>query len=474
MKKIKLNKKILLLFLIFIFTIFVRFYNLKITARFTRDESSDLVSIKRIIDQKDITLIGPIAEGNTGIFSSLTYYISLPFVFFSKNNPLGPALATAFYGSLTVLLIWLFLKKEKIKWLPIFLLPAIFSPYVETSRWAWNPHFIPFWQILGILILNSNFPLSILISGIIFGLTIHQHWYSIFFCLGLVFLVYKKNKNIKDIILYSIGLFISIVPFIIFDITHPPGLFFSRMLYFSPISSNNHFSIINFFIKFINTPLQFFQYISYGNKIFIWITLLLSTILLIKNIRLKKTSLNLFLVPILFQFLGLSFISPPIANRYLIPAILFFILWLAKNLKSNISRLIIISLIISSLFSLSKILSQNDSTNNIEALNKITNIIKNDLSQSNSNTFNLVVLQSPDGNTKGSRFRDLLKVQNIYPLSSDDYQNPKTLYVISYNSWDKIREDPAYEMSHFRKDSPDNYWQIENSKWIVYKIDKLN
>lgn len=130
------NKSKLFLYFIVLFTItvFIRFFNLNITARFTRDESSDLVSIKRIIDQKDITLIGPIAEGNTGIFSSLTYYISLPFAMFSNNNPLGPVWAAAFYGSLTVLLIWLFFKKEKIKWLPIFLLPVVISPYVEISR----------------------------------------------------------------------------------------------------------------------------------------------------------------------------------------------------------------------------------------------------------------------------------------------------------------------------------------------------
>ena len=457
---------------LFIFTIFIRFYNLNITARFTRDESSDLVSIKRIIDEKDITLIGPIAEGNTGIFSSLTYYISLPFVFFSKNNPLGPAWATAFYGSLTVLLIWLFLKKEKIKWLPIFLLPVIISPLVIISRWAWNPHFIPFWQILGILIINSSFPLNFLISGLIFGLTIHQHWYAIFSCFGLIFIIYKKNKKIKNIISYLIGLFISITPFIIFDITHPPGLFFSRMLYFSPLS-DSHFNMIKTFIKLINIPIQFTQYISYSNQIFGSIILVLSFLLILKNILHKNHSLNLFLIPIFFQFIGLTLISSTIADRYLIPSILFFIIWLAKNIKSNISKLIIVIIIISSLISLPKILSQNDWTNNIKALKEITNIIKNDSLQ-NNHTFNLVVLQSPDGNTKGSRFRDLLKIQNIYPLSPDDYQTSQTLYVISYSPWDKIKEDPAYEMSHFRKDSPDNYWQIENSKWIVYKVDKLN
>lgn len=472
MKFFQNKKNIFFLFLVFL-SIFLRLYNLNTTARFTRDESSDLVSMKRIIDQKDITLIGPIAEGNTGIFSSLTYYISLPFVYFSKFDPIGPVMAVSFYGLITVFLIWFFFKKEKVKWLPFFLLPVLISPFVEISRWAWNPHFIPFWQILGLIIFISNIPFHLVITGILFGLTIHQHWYSVFSCLGLTILIYQKNKKIKDIFHYLIGLFISIVPFIIFDLTHPPGLFLSRMLYFSPVSTTNHFNLINFFIKFIKIPLQFTQYISSSNQIFGWTILILSLILISKNLLNKKHSLNLFLVPIAFQFIGLSFISSPIADRYLIPSILFFIIWLSKNSKSIISKLIVLIIITSSISSLPRILTQIDWTNNINALKEITKIIEIESTKTN-NPFNLVVLQSPDGNTKGTRFRDLLKIKNINPLPPEDYQTPKTLYVISYNSWEKIKEDPAYEMSHFRKNSPDDSWQIDNSSWILYKVDKFH
>lgn len=456
---------------LFIVAIFVRFYNLNTTARFTRDESSDLVSMTRIIDQKDITLIGPIAEGYSGIFSSLTYYISLPFVYLSKSDPLGPVVAASFYGLLTIVFSWLFFKKEKVKWLPLFLLPVIISPFVEMSRWAWNPHFIPFWQILGLLVFISSIPYSSLIVGVLFGLTIHQHWYSVFYCLGFVFLIYKKNKKLKDLIQYIVGLFIAITPFIIFDITHPPGLFLSRMLYFSPVVSNSY-NFTNILAKFVQMPFQFIQYITYNNQILSWIIILFSIIILVKNILRKEHSSNLFLIPILAQFIGLSLISSAIANRYLIPCILFYILWLSKNLKSIFSKSIVLIIIISSLIGLPKILTQNDWTNNIGALKQITTIIKEDSIQTN-NSFNLVVLQSPDGNTKGSRFRDLLKIQNINPLPPEDYKTPKTLFVISYGSWDKIKEDPAYEMSHFRKNSPDNYWQIKNSQWILYKVNRL-
>lgn len=459
------------LILLFFSGIFLRFFNLSTTARFTRDESSDLIKMKQIIDQKDITLIGPTAEGNTGIFSSLTYYISLPFVYFSKNNPVSPAWASAFYGSITILLIWIYFKKQKDIWKPIYFLPIVLTPFIQMSRWAWNPHFIPFWQILGILILNSSLPLNFLISGLIFGLTIHQHWYAVFSCLGIAILILIKNKKFKPLFYFLIGLFISICPFILFDLTHPPGLFFSRMLYFSPVAINQSLNIFSVFSRVLTIPFQFFNYLTFHQPILTWLIILLTTILTIKNFYQKKSSLNLFLIPILFQFLGLSIISTPIEDRYLIPGIIFFIIWLFYNSKNILAKILIITLIFSGLYSLPKIIFQNDWTNNLTALTEITQIIEN--KSSSINKFNLVVLQSPDQNTKGSRFRDLLKIKNINPLPSEDYSNPNSLFVITYSdNWEKIKTDPAYEMDHFRKNQPNQVWKIKNSQWFLYQVNK--
>ena len=468
--KNKLKKYLPFTILIFI-TIFLRFYNLNTTARFTRDESSDLVRIKQIIDNKDITLIGPIAEGNTGIFSSLTYYISLPFVYLSGFKPVGPVLATAFYGTITVILIFLFFKKQKNIWPLIFLLPVTLSPLVEISRWAWNPHFIPFWQIVGILTLYSPIPINLLITGFLFGLTIHQHWYAIFSCAGLAVLIFIQNKKIKPVIKFLSGIFISLLPFVLFDLTHPPGLFITRMLYFSPVSLNQSFHFSSFFQKLIIAPYQFTDYLTYHQTIFTWLIITLTLILIINNICQKYYKNNFFLIPVLFQFLGLSLISDPIVDRYLIPGILFFLIWLTQNSSKIIAKIIITLLIFSSFLSLPKILRQNNFNTNIQALTNITQIIEN---QINSNDkFNLVVLQSPDQNTKGLRFRDLLKIDNIQILPPEDYSNPDILFVITYSdNWEKIKTDPAYEMDHFRKNQPDNIWKIENSQWILYQINK--
>jgi len=447
----------IIIFLFFI-TCFLRLYNIQTTARFTRDESSDLVSIKKIYDNRKITLIGPIGEGNVAVFSSLTYYLCLPFAILFKFDPISPVIATSIFGIITVLLIWKLLFLQKIKPNLLFLIPIFIFPYLESSRWAWNPHFVPFWQVIGSIFFYLNIPFHFLLSGLIFGLTIHQHWYAAFSCIGVALLLFIETKKIKTLVQFVIGLFLSTLPFIVFDLTHPPGLFFSRMINFSPISvgqnNTNIFSIIT----------QFFSYLVNGNQTIGIIILFLSLILIIYR-------QNKYLIPIIFQFLGLSLISTPITNRYLLPCVLFYILWLSQNINHKLTKLIIVTILITNIYYLPKVLFQNDWSTNIKALKQITQIITSESKKDNL-PFNLIVLQSQDGNTKGSRFRDLLQLQSVQPLSPNDYDHPQSLFVISQNNWDKVKTDSAYEINNFRSDTPTSSWKINNSVWFLYKVNK--
>jgi hypothetical protein len=414
--------------------------------------------MKKIYDNHKITLIGPIGEGNVAIFSSLTYYLCLPFAILYKFDPIGPVVATAFFGIATVLLIWKLFYLQKAKFNLLFLIPVFIFPYLESSRWAWNPHFVPFWQIFGLILFYSHLPFNFLLSGLAFGLTIHQHWYAAFACLGMAVFSFVETKKFKPLIYFGIGLFISALPFVLFDLTHPPGLFFSRMINFSPISAGQNNTNIVSIIS------HFFSYLVNGNQI-------IGTSILLLSLALILYRKNNYLIPIIFQFLGLSLISTPIANRYLLPCVLFYILWLSQNINHKLTKLIIVIILITNIYYLPKVLSQNDWSTNIKALRQITQIITTE-SRKDNLPFNLIVLQSQDGNTKGSRFRDLLQLQNIHPLSPDDYDHPQNLFVISQNGWDKVKTDGAYEINNFRRDFPTSSWKIDNSVWFLYKVNK--
>src|SRR3989339_1082519 len=90
--------------LFIILLIFTRFFNLEKTARFIWDESSDLVNIRRIYIQKDITLIGPISEDGNKVFGSLTYYMLIPFAVIGNFDPASTAYGAAFWGVITGIL----------------------------------------------------------------------------------------------------------------------------------------------------------------------------------------------------------------------------------------------------------------------------------------------------------------------------------------------------------------------------------
>lgn len=436
-----------------------RFYNLGISSRFIWDESSDLVRMSELYLHPKLTLIGPMSQDGVKIFSSLTYYLTLPFVAIFKFSPVSSAYATAFFGVLTILILFIALKKIKINKTTLTLSLILFLisfPLLESSRWAWNPHFIPFWQSLAILFLFFNLPLLSLLSGLFMGATIHHHWYAVFSSLGIGF---KK-------IYYYLGIFIAILPFIVFDLTHPPGLFLSRALFFSPISPTNHSFNLAVIYKI---PLQLFTYLSGNNQILGFLILILSLFLIIKN---KKKINFTYLFPVIFQLFGLMLIKGEIFTHYLLPAVLFFYLFVIINAnKIKIFNLVLICLILSNFFSLKKIFFQNDWSTNINAINEITNIIESQSKQDKAK-FNIAVLASPDPNTKGQRFRDLLRLRNIDTAPDHDYQNINQVYFLSYASWDKLIQDPSYEINNFRNSKPISTWPIKNSSWILYKVQK--
>jgi hypothetical protein len=128
-------------------------------------------------------------------------------------------------------------------------------------------------------------------------------------------------------------------------------------------------------------------------------------------------------------------------------------------------------LIIFNLFNLPTALNFSDWSGNIQAQKQIVSLIS--LDQKNNSSYNLIVLQSPDGNTLGLRFKDQLLLKNISPANVNDYHNINTLYVISYQpDWTRLSRDPAYELNDFRSAKPISSTKIHGSDWIVYQLSK--
>ena len=445
-----------------------RFYNLETSARFLWDESSDLVRMQELYQNPRLTMVGPISEDNVKVFGSLTYYLTLPFVAIFNFSPVSAAYATAFFGILTVILLILVFKKfkEPISLIIIFIILTSY-PLLQSARWAWNPHFVPFWQALGLFSFLAWGNIGIVLSGLFFGLTIHHHYYALFAAIGFgLVVVWKKELRFKKIFLYILGLGIAISPFVLFDLTHPPGLFISRMIAFGQISNEvGSFSLTTVFNNLINTPLKFTKYLGGSSLIFGIIILVLS---LLNIFKLKKDAGQKWILVVITQFLGLALISGRVDDHYLLPAVIFYYLWIITSYKKSlISKILIYVLIISNIIALPALINRNNWETNIKASEDITNYVINKC-QSDCKNYNLAVLSSPDMNTKGRRYRDLLKIKNIELATIDKYSDLKGVFFVSYTDWNDLKKDPSYEIDHYRNLNPTEVQYIKNSKWKVY------
>ena len=473
-RSLPLLKPTLLVF--FLFLLITRFYNLENTARFIWDESSDLVNMHQIFVEKKLTLVGPISEDGTKVFGSLTYYLLLPFAAIGNFNPASPVYGAAFYGLITALLLFLLLRRIHS---PGPLLPTIliisWFPLVQTSRWAWNPNFIPLWTTISLLLFLKNTPLSLLLSGFTIGLTIHHHYLSAFALTGftLALLVhFIRQKHFSLFLLFLLGIAMSLTPFLIFDLRHPPGLFLTKILYFNHLDTP--FSIKSFSYKFFALYKSMLFYFTQSRLISLSLYFLLP-LLAIVDLKHRSPAL-IFFLPALIQLLGLTFIYYDNQSfHYFLPLLIFVFIWLTYPRKSPVHFLplsILALITIASLFTIGRQITSKTWQTNIPLVRSITQTIQKEVITEDLKNSNLAVLSSPDNNTYGRRYRDLLLIQNIPLKTKAEYEISDHLFVISTSQEEVVRQDPAYEMKFFRSGPLIKSWTIPNSDWKIYRLDR--
>ncbi|MBU3956794.1 hypothetical protein KKI19_00735 [Patescibacteria group bacterium] len=473
----KKQRRILLLLVTIILCVLTRTLFLDTSARFIWDESGDLVRMHEIFKEKKVTLIGPISQDKINVYGSLTYYMFLPFALLFQFDPIGPVIGAAFYSLVSIFLLAVILWK-KFGWNlvgSILFLSFIF-PFLQAGRWAWNPNLVPFWQILSLFVYFSVFLKSkrgiwLFFSGFLQSLAVHNHWYAVFALAGFsvfVFLTSPRQKKWCYFLIFLTGVSVGLAPFLVFDLTHPPGLFITRMIYFSPLSlSQGAFSMKTFFLRSISLPYQFLFYF-FQERLISWLMLILLLLFFLKE-RLVK---NLLLLPLFFLFIGLSLIGGEVYQHYFLSGVVFLVIWLFYCKKSVhhscFQKLIILLFFVFSIKPSISELLKNDWSTNIAATRKIVMTISSDIESRNCN---LVVVASPDLNTKGKRYRDLLFLKGINLLPEDNYRDNECLYVVSSSDEATIRKDPAYELDRIRNMSATKEWQIKNSIWNVYRFD---
>jgi hypothetical protein len=467
-----MNKKLLYLF-IFCTIVFVRVYGLDDTARFTQDESTDLVRMHQYWQDKKITLVGPISTDNTKVFGSLTYYMQMPFAVSGNFDPISPVYAMAFWGALTALLLLIITAQvnKKMLWLAA-ILAIIWYPLLETSRWAWNPHLVLFWIALGLAILVTkkrtvfwNFAV-----GVCFGLTIHHHYIALLATATFIgwqsVLLIRQRKCVLAAALFF-GYAFPFVPFLIFDLRHPPGLFINRYLLGdgTPHLATTDVDIASRFIRGIMVA----GFTIVKNQFFA-LGVLISSLLLVVIDLFKRNKSLWWLLPVLSQIL-ISLVLENYETRYFLPALLFYYVWLIhprRDKKSIFFQRIVGGIIIAGSLWTIPLLAKPEAQPSIRVLRSASNAIAEIYNSHHIKNANVAAVASPDGDLISLKYRDLLSLRNVPLRAASEYDASENLFVISTSDENTVKGDASAPMVMFKNAILKESYPLAVSPWKLY------
>jgi len=488
----KYRPQLIPLLLIVLLAAFLRLYRIDVLMRFIWDEGRDMSAIRNIIVNQDLTLMGPFNEigGKTDFFGVFHYYLMLPALWLANFNPVGPAIFTAMLGVATVFCSYIWLKK----WLKPNLalamtaLLAVSPLAVKYTQWPWNPNTTGFFAILLLLSLQKwqtkpKYWLACL-SGLLLGLLFQLHYFTI--ALGLPILLtilWQKKLSWRKKFLHSaLAGFFCFLPnlsFVIFDLTHE-GFYRKHLVASFSSSGQNNYFIFQPWTIFTQAPLYIFDVASkfFAHKIlgaaaslgfFFWLIQSLKT-----GFKQKKALPSFKLATAWTGFLLIVTLFPDVKNDYHSAA-----LWLALPLSlitqtkfiwnkiKPFFRFILLTFLIIFLIWQNKFWRVPDWSQNMPLVREASLIIAQDVKQQQlDHKFN--VASFVDSDTRATRFRYFIEVENLQAMHHDRYPESHVLYVITPHTWEETKKNPAWELETFREQEANLLGEKQN--WKVYQI----
>ena len=348
------------LFLTLLLALFVRIYRTEALLGFYYDQGRDAMVIWRLWNEGKFFLIGPVT-GLAGIFlGPFYYYLIAPFYLISGGNPVLPAVFLAFLATIAIYFLYLLGKElqDRITGLIAAVIAGFSYHIVPASRWLSNPTPILLSSVLLLLsmwkIVKGESKKWWIAITLIIGVSLHFEAASAVFYLPmiLVFAIWqKKNLPDKKVFLVSSTVFVgTLLPQILFNFRHGNILFenFTRMFV-----EDESFKLS--FWQVLSTRMSYFWAVFYSKilpGLKTWVLAISAIVLGISIKRKKEFNKNALILLIIFlgvPMLGFIFFQGNFGNiydyymtGYYLPIILLFSMGLAKLLKTNLGRTIVL------------------------------------------------------------------------------------------------------------------------------------
>ena len=338
-------KEYLILGIIVVWAFFLRVYHINTDLLYHRDQGLVAMDIYRIWHEKKISLIGAPTDVD-GLFHSPVYYwILTPFYWLGKGDIVYPAVFQILFEMFSLPFLYLAIKKlfDKNTAFLTLVFYAISYSLISYSRWFITVPFIL--PLTNLFLFTLIYKKGIFINSLLVGMISQTNAAVGVFYLPFLFFHYKKQLNIKNILLIVLGFLIPAIPLIIFQFRHD-FITIKTVMNYSSTSAGLGFSFnvpwnnLMIFLKEVN-HLTLYPYIFISCLIFIYGLL-----------KIKKEKLLIytyFLIPFIF----LSFYQRGAISFFYIaslPLALSVVVYGILNLLKTIRYLLILTIIVVNIF----------------------------------------------------------------------------------------------------------------------------
>lgn len=382
----KLNTRYLLLntlpiILILVLGAYLRLYRISDYMTFLGDEGRDVLVVKRMLVDHKFTLLGPTASVGGFFLGPIYYYFMLPFLWFFRLDPVGPAVMVALFGVGTVCLLYKVGRDffDQKTGLMAALLYALSPLVIAYSRSSWNPNLVPFFSLALIytlwLVVEKDKWKYLFLTGLFLGIGLQLHYLFTFLIPVAVsyLLIYGRAwTKIKYHLLAFLGFLVGYSPFLAFEARHgfPNTQTVLKFIFssgdtgftgrkFMAIIQDVTFRLFGRLVVHFPDPGGFTVMLRSEQLLFSWLTILVIALSLgIFLFRLIKEKDRTFVLLLLWLFFGVflfGFYKKPIYDYYfgfmftlpfLLTGLVFSSLISVKNLLIKLTAVGLLSVIL--------------------------------------------------------------------------------------------------------------------------------
>lgn len=360
-KKFFKNKLLLLVLIIFLFELFLRFYQLDIKNGFGYDQVDNAWAAKTILVNHKYPLLGMVAKGNSGIFiGPAYYYLVAVFYFLTDLNPIASPILAGVTSIFTFWVIYFVTKKlfsEKVAIFAVFL-NTFTTAAIQFDRVQWPVAFVPSISLLIFYFLyrviqgevKKVIPLAFL-TGIAFNLHFTAVFFPIIIILSLPF--FPRTKEMLKYMLISFPFFfVWLIPNVIHQIVDKSNNALGNYL-----SQNYHGFHLRRLVQLANDALiQFNPYLVWDKLIPIKFLLIpVFYFLQLYKSRTRNQIAFCYLIALWFIIPWFAFTTYSgeltdyyfVLNRFIVLFIIAYILYSIYNFKNVLIKgIIILSLLV--------------------------------------------------------------------------------------------------------------------------------